>query len=149
MLHSVDTHRHNEKQFIIVPTAVAMCTTTKIVHPQESTVETQPQLQPALLRVSATISQYFTKPSNDVSRYHRILIVRQWCHVSFSVSLGIGRPMVHTPGRCRRQRGLLHVGHSGTLHKNAAFCLGLCACCRPSCWFQVQATHAFIRVACR
>jgi len=26
----MDTHRHNEKQFIIVPTAVAMCTTRRL-----------------------------------------------------------------------------------------------------------------------
>ena len=45
---------------------------TTIVRPQKSTVETQPQLQPALLRLSATISQYFTKPSNDVSGHHQI-----------------------------------------------------------------------------
>jgi hypothetical protein len=32
-----------------------------MVHPLESTVETQPQLQPALLRLSAMISQYFTR----------------------------------------------------------------------------------------
>jgi hypothetical protein len=31
-----------------------------IVRPSESTAETQPQLQPALLRLSAMISQYFT-----------------------------------------------------------------------------------------
>ena len=33
---------------------------TNIVRPRESTAETQPQLQPALLRLSAMISQYFT-----------------------------------------------------------------------------------------
>jgi hypothetical protein len=32
----------------------------QIVRPLESTVETQPQLQPALLRLSAIISRYFT-----------------------------------------------------------------------------------------
>src|SRR6266436_5051380 len=32
---------------------------TKIVRPRESSVETQPQLQPALLRLSAIIFQYF------------------------------------------------------------------------------------------
>src|SRR5882724_8188216 len=101
-LSPVDNDWPNQKQFIIVPTAVAMCTTTKIVHPQESTVETQPQLQPALLRVSATISQYFTKPSNDVSRYHRILMCAAVVPRVVLGSLGIGRPMVHTPGRCRR-----------------------------------------------
>jgi hypothetical protein len=31
----------------------------QIVHPLESIAETQPQLQPALLRLSAIISQYF------------------------------------------------------------------------------------------
>ena len=34
---------------------------TKIVRPLESIAETQPQLQPALLRLSAMISQYFTR----------------------------------------------------------------------------------------
>jgi quercetin dioxygenase-like cupin family protein len=34
---------------------------TKFVRPCESTVETQPQLQPALLRLSAMISQYFMR----------------------------------------------------------------------------------------
>src|SRR5262245_11721239 len=32
----------------------------QIARPPESTAETQPQLQPALLRLSAIISQYFT-----------------------------------------------------------------------------------------
>src|SRR6266571_2511722 len=35
--------------------------TTKIVRPLESTAETQPQLQPALLRLSAMISQHFIR----------------------------------------------------------------------------------------
>ncbi len=35
---------------------------TKIVCPLELIVETQPQLQPASLRLSATISHYFTRP---------------------------------------------------------------------------------------
>src|SRR5713101_1970742 len=34
---------------------------TEIVRPWESTVETQPQLQPALLSLSAIISQYFMR----------------------------------------------------------------------------------------
>src|SRR6266480_6755121 len=34
---------------------------TKIVRPREFTVETQPQVQPALLRLSAIISQYFMR----------------------------------------------------------------------------------------
>src|SRR6266480_2173614 len=85
-----------------VPTAVECALATKIVRPQKSTVETQPQLQPALLRVSATISQYFTKPSNDVSRHHRILMRTVLVPRIVLGSLGIGRPMVHTPGRCRR-----------------------------------------------
>jgi len=34
---------------------------TKIVRPRQSTVAAQPQLQPALLRLSAMISQYFTR----------------------------------------------------------------------------------------
>src|SRR5207244_13390313 len=33
----------------------------RAARPFESTVETQPQLQPALLRLSAIISQYFTR----------------------------------------------------------------------------------------
>src|SRR5262249_29795383 len=32
-----------------------------MVRPSESTVETQPKLQPAFLRLSAMISQYFTR----------------------------------------------------------------------------------------
>jgi hypothetical protein len=41
---------------------VARCAfATTIVCPLESTVETQPQLQPVLLRLSAMISQYFTR----------------------------------------------------------------------------------------
>jgi hypothetical protein len=35
---------------------------TKIVRPSESMAETQPQLQPALVRLSAMISQDFTRP---------------------------------------------------------------------------------------
>src|SRR5438874_1143133 len=35
---------------------------TKIVRPLESKADSQPQLQPALLRLSAMISQYFTHP---------------------------------------------------------------------------------------
>jgi len=35
--------------------------TIQIVRPSESTAETQPKLQPALLRLSAMISQYFTR----------------------------------------------------------------------------------------
>ena len=39
---------------------VAVCVATKIVRPLESIVATQPQLQPARLRLSAMISPYFT-----------------------------------------------------------------------------------------
>src|SRR5438876_12123734 len=39
--------------------------TAKIVRSRESTAETQPQLQPALLRLSAMISQYFTRTISD------------------------------------------------------------------------------------
>ena len=43
----------------------------KIVLPPESTVETQPQLQPALLSLSAMISQYFTmRPEFDYQQEH-------------------------------------------------------------------------------
>ncbi len=41
-------------------TVVALRVRYEIVRPRESTIETQPQLQPALLRLSAIISQYFT-----------------------------------------------------------------------------------------
>jgi hypothetical protein len=34
----------------------------------ESIAETQPQLQPALLRLSAMISQYFTRTMSDLKR---------------------------------------------------------------------------------
>jgi len=37
----------------------------QIVRPRESTAERQPQLQPALLRLSAMISQYFTHTMSD------------------------------------------------------------------------------------
>src|SRR5205807_1077244 len=39
----------------------AMCVAIQIVRPLESIAETQPQLQPASLRLSAMISQYFTR----------------------------------------------------------------------------------------
>jgi len=42
-----------------LPIFAAIRVGTKIVRPRESTPETQPQLQPALLRLSAIISQYF------------------------------------------------------------------------------------------
>jgi hypothetical protein len=41
---------------------VAVCICYKDFCPLELIVETQPQLQPALLRLSAMISQYFTRP---------------------------------------------------------------------------------------
>src|SRR5439155_22824585 len=37
------------------------CQETKIVRPLESATETQPHVQPALLRLSAIVSQYFTR----------------------------------------------------------------------------------------
>jgi hypothetical protein len=39
----------------------AMASATKIVRPRQSTAAAQPQLQPALLRLSAMICQYFTR----------------------------------------------------------------------------------------
>src|SRR5947208_13654233 len=45
----------------------------KIVRPLESTAEPQPKLQPALLRLSAIISQYFT-------RLHLYLFFPQHCN---------------------------------------------------------------------
>ncbi len=43
---------------------------------------------------------------------------------------------------------LLHVGQFRNATQEMQHPVsGLCACCRPSCWFQVQATHAFMRVA--
>jgi len=44
-----------------VISVAAMASAAKIGLPWESTPETQPQLQPALLRLSAMISQYFTR----------------------------------------------------------------------------------------
>jgi hypothetical protein len=41
----------------------------RTVRPLESTGETQPQLQPALLRLSAISSQYFTYLSADTARH--------------------------------------------------------------------------------
>src|SRR5882724_8304497 len=38
---------------------VALCASNKLIRPREATIETQPQLQPALLRLSAIISQHF------------------------------------------------------------------------------------------
>jgi hypothetical protein len=45
------------------PTVAAMCVSNEIVRPLESTPETQPQLHPALLSLSAMISQDFTNPT--------------------------------------------------------------------------------------
>jgi hypothetical protein len=44
-----------------MPKASRCASTTKIIRPLESTADTQPQLQPALLRLSAIISQYFMR----------------------------------------------------------------------------------------
>ena len=63
---------------------------------------TQSQLQPALLRVSATISQYFTKPSNDMSPHHRIFMRAELVPGIVSRYWSISSP--HVPGLCRRQR---------------------------------------------
>ena len=72
--------------------------------------------------------------------------VRNWCQVSF---LGIGRSVVHTSRDVAADNEtLLHVGQfRNATQKMQHLISGLCACCRPSCWFQVQATHTFIRVA--
>jgi hypothetical protein len=40
---------------------VAIVSAIQIVRPLESIADTQPQLQPALLRLSAIISHYFTR----------------------------------------------------------------------------------------
>ena len=45
--------------------------TTQIVRPLESIAETQPQLQPALLRLSAMISQYFTRHLSTLTKCRR------------------------------------------------------------------------------
>jgi len=42
-----------------------------LVRPQESMAETQPKLQPASLRLSAMISQYFTTADSASSSFHR------------------------------------------------------------------------------
>jgi hypothetical protein len=44
------------------------------VRPLESTAETQPQLQPALLRLSAMISQYFT-PTGDFKAWQFLISI--------------------------------------------------------------------------
>src|SRR5439155_1131526 len=96
---------------------------------------TQSQLQPALLRVSATISQYFTKPSNDVSGHHRILMRAAVVPRVVLGSLGIGRSMVHT---CRDvaadNEAYFTSANSGTLHKK-------CSILSPAC------VHAVDQVA--
>jgi hypothetical protein len=46
---------------------ITVCVATKIVRWLESTVETQPQLQPALLRLSAIISQYFIRGDSELA----------------------------------------------------------------------------------
>jgi hypothetical protein len=49
--------RAHNKAFSVV----AMRVSNQIVRPLESTVATQPQFEPALLRLSAMISQYLTR----------------------------------------------------------------------------------------
>jgi hypothetical protein len=54
---------------------VAVCVATKIVRPLESIVATQPQLQPARLRLSAMISPYFTVAICSMRRAVRLWLV--------------------------------------------------------------------------
>jgi hypothetical protein len=60
----------------------------KRFRPLESIVETQPQLQPALLRLSAMISQYFTGKAvfTDCSP-----LAAQVCSLQAVRSLSVGR----------------------------------------------------------
>jgi len=60
----IELHEHNG-DFREPSTGLRSCslladTSLYGVRPRESTAETQPQLQPPLLRLSAMISQYFT-----------------------------------------------------------------------------------------
>src|SRR5439155_3314311 len=74
--------------------------------------------------------------------------VRQWCHVSFSVASVLVDQWSTLPGVAADNETLLHVGQfRNATQKMQHLVSGPCACCRPSCWFQVQATHAFMRVA--
>jgi hypothetical protein len=60
-------------QFFVGPddesfSVAARCVSaTKIVRPSESTVETQPQLQPSLLRLSAIVPQYLICADSDLA----------------------------------------------------------------------------------
>jgi hypothetical protein len=47
-------------EFASVGPSPRCASATKVIRPRKSTVATQPQLQPALLRLSAMVSQYFT-----------------------------------------------------------------------------------------
>jgi hypothetical protein len=68
---------HNEPLIV-----VAMWSATKIVRPSRSAVETQPQLQPALVRLSAMISQYLTRRLlprfRNRSRRSPVINVENW-----------------------------------------------------------------------
>ena len=60
--------------------------------------------------------------------------VDQWVHTSTDVAAD--------------DETLLHVGQfRNAAQKMQHLVSGLCASCRPSCWFQVQATHTLIVVA--
>src|SRR5260370_24396638 len=58
---TADSRARTTKRRVISRCASAI----QIVRPRESTPETQPQLQSALVRLSATISQYFTHTMPD------------------------------------------------------------------------------------
>jgi hypothetical protein len=53
---------HNEMLSVVAMSAI------QIVRPAESRAETQPQLHPALLRLSAMISQYFSRHFSEIKR---------------------------------------------------------------------------------
>src|SRR5216684_6577154 len=77
---------------------------TKIVCPRESKAETQPQLQPALLRLSAMISQYFTRTLTDLGNL-RDELERSDVRQSSAVAVAIDHARV--PGEIGRRQ----IGH--------------------------------------
>ena len=62
----------------------------KVVRPLGSTVATHPQLQPALLRLSAMISQYFT--AMDCASFAlQTVMTTHFCHLPFCGCSGLVR----------------------------------------------------------
>jgi hypothetical protein len=77
----------------------------KVVRPRESTVATQPQLQPALLRSSAMISQYFTRREEPFS-YRGIGVAETFSRFFFPAPAPAARSLTMIP----RFRALFAVG---------------------------------------